>query len=618
MTILSLIFICTCLLPVSISGLQRASIDTGSFSCRPYKVVEGQQNVRFTCHATSSNETVTSYIWRRNGIPSVTGRVLDLSPVTRSRGGSYTCLGRNARGTHVSEAALPVTLDVQYGVTVQVKRSTSVTESQTLDVACSVDSHPVATVKWTKKNDAKLTSQTGSTLTITNIQRSQSGTYVCTATNTLSPCFGTSVVRSDSAEVKVDVQYKPQILTLSINHATNRVTVTEHDSITLMCSVDSNPLSTVKLMKGTKELTAAFNSQTVEYKWTADCRHGGIYSCAAENSIDEPARRHLELFVGCLPRPDDMSSLNRKYVSSHGGNVILSMTILSYPRPSIVWTRPEGHNQNNLTSREISTSAVTVTSTLQLRNLQPEDFGMYQLHANNALGQIVETFTLVSQGPPLAPTDVTVSVKDSASLHISWKQEFNGGSAQIFTVEYSKDNEHWDEARSYLETGRGKDLQAVLSNLESDTIYHVRIITGNIYGHSMYTVSVQGRTESRLKDPVVIVCMIIGVLIVIAVAVIIVLSTKSRACAEESKNEGQSHSGVIQNNQDSGIYSGLRDKECDRQIYTVLKSFAKSSTEGNAVYEGLQVRSPQVYEDIKTSITTETNTGDLDLHVYEN
>ncbi|XP_046544403.1 uncharacterized protein LOC124254614 [Haliotis rubra] len=122
-----------------------------------------------------------------------------------------------------------------------------------------------------------------------------------------------------------------------------------------------------------------------------------------------------------------------------------------------------------------------------------------------------------------------------------------------------------------------------------------------------------------VSDPAVIAGISIGVVLLIGNAVIIVLSRKSLTCFEETKNEGASHTGAMQNTQDASIYSGLQDNECDKQIYTGLKSFEKSPTECNSEYQGLQMRSTQVYEDLNiSSIKTPTEPNAGDLHVYEN
>ncbi|XP_071094645.1 cell adhesion molecule CEACAM5-like [Haliotis cracherodii] len=299
----------------------------GSATCRPHRVYVGQQNVQLTCRVTAANPAVTSYTWTHNSsvIQSVRGAVLTISSVSRTTGGSYTCQGNNSLG---GSTPSQVTLEVQwelryhriscfisdtgcsvyvydhvasfpeYQPSVSVRSSQTVNETQTLNVTCSVDSKPAATVTWTRTNSSSFTPQTGSTLTISNIQRSQAGAYVCTATNTLSPCVGTSVMRSDSVEVTVDVQYPASVSMFTANSLSGLVTVNESDPVTLRCQVDSNPRPIIRLLNGTEELTRADNSLTTEYRLeSADCRQRGNYSCTATNNIGTPVNLRMELMV---------------------------------------------------------------------------------------------------------------------------------------------------------------------------------------------------------------------------------------------------------------------------------------------------------------------------------
>ncbi|XP_046546386.1 sialoadhesin-like [Haliotis rubra] len=358
----------------------------GSATCRPHRVYVGQQNVQLTCRVTAANPAVTSYTWTHNSsvIQSASGGVFTISSVSRTSGGSYTCQGRNSLGGSTSS---PVTLEVQYGPSVSVAASTqTVTEGQTLTATCSVDSKPAAAVTWTRKDGGNFTPQTGSTLTISNIQRSQAGTYVCTATNTLSPCGGTSVVRSDSVEVTVDVQYPVTINMFTANSLSGSVTVNESDPATLSCQVDSNPRSVIRLLNGTEELTRADNSLTATYRLeSADCRQRGNYSCTATNNIGAPVSQRVELLVKCSPRLDGTVSQQLKYAARLGGDVTVSVSVLAYPLPTFTWSRSISTTQD-LTGSSSPVSDISVTARLHLTNLQQQDFGDYSLTVDNGVG----------------------------------------------------------------------------------------------------------------------------------------------------------------------------------------------------------------------------------------
>ncbi|XP_071094657.1 neural cell adhesion molecule 1-like [Haliotis cracherodii] len=246
--------------------------------CRPYRVYVGQQNVQLTCQVTAANPTVTSYSWTRDGssIPSATSSMYSLSPVTRGSAGNYTCAARNSVGTSSSPG---IGVDVQYPPNVSVPSSQTLIETQTLTVTCSVDSKPAAAVRWTQKDDSSFTPQTGSTLTISNIQRSQAGTYVCTATNTLSPCWGTALPRSESREMTVDVQYGP-----SMSGVPSTSPVTETTALHINCNsytVHGNPTFTNYRWTG-----PGYSSSGPVLNITSIIRTAsGVYNCTASNTL---------------------------------------------------------------------------------------------------------------------------------------------------------------------------------------------------------------------------------------------------------------------------------------------------------------------------------------------
>ena len=80
-------------------------------------------------------------------------------------------------------------------------------EGDTLSITCRVSSaNPAPSeYKWSKVDDNTF-SHTGPVLTISNVQRSNAGTYRCTAVNTMVQTSGGSQRGSDTEDVVVDVQ----------------------------------------------------------------------------------------------------------------------------------------------------------------------------------------------------------------------------------------------------------------------------------------------------------------------------------------------------------------------------------------------------------------------------
>ncbi|XP_067675448.1 B-cell receptor CD22-like [Haliotis asinina] len=601
---------------------------TLSPTCQPHRVYVGQPNAQLICQVTAANPSVTSYIWTHNGSPisSATSREYSLSPVSRSSGGSYTCAGRNSVGTSSVSA---VTVEVQYKPSVSVPQSTPVRESQTLNISCSVDANPAAAVTWTKKDDSSFTSQSGSTLTISNIQRSQARTYVCTATNTLSPCVGTALPQSESREMTVDVQYSANITSFSINSKQNRVTVNERDPVTITCQVDGNPRSSIILYNGSVEISRADNSESDQKGWPhAECRQRGNYSCTADNNIGSgEQRRVVELLIHCSPRYDESYPVQDRYASATNSDVSLSVHILSYPGPNITWSRTNITTQRNLTSSTSLTriSDLTMMSTLTLTNVQRDDFGEYHVYVNNGVGQPVEySITLDPKGPPGPPTNVTVIPLGPSSLQVSWIKGFNGGDTQTFIVEYSTDDASWKEAGKYVENGL-EEYQTNITGLQPQTVFYVRVTAENVNGRSFGTNSVRGLTGKEVKvtggltspQGGLIAGVTVGMLVLaVIVVVVVIMHRKGFRCvllkpgSKVLQNRPKGHATQREHVEagDVNLYSGLQDRENDKQTYTYLKTYenagvaASTGTDSTNEYEGLERKDQQHYEAIKLAM----------------
>lgn len=91
-------------------------------------------------------------------------------------------------------------------------------EGTQLLITCSGQSYPAMTdndVTWTKQNDVSFNSK-GKELVIDNINRVDSGNYVCSIVIELEPTFGQPINVTGRTTVEVDVFCKYYILLLFI------------------------------------------------------------------------------------------------------------------------------------------------------------------------------------------------------------------------------------------------------------------------------------------------------------------------------------------------------------------------------------------------------------------
>ncbi|XP_077453845.1 cell adhesion molecule CEACAM8-like [Stigmatopora argus] len=150
-------------------------------------LVEFNSTVHLSCSSFGSSP---SFQWLNGSTVILEGdtvqltdgnATLILAPVTRYDNGSFKCRVSNAINEATSE---PVHLSVSYGPdSVQIMGQSQINVKQTLTLICFADSVPLANYIWTSPNQTKL--HNSSTLVKTNVYFSDSGSYICSASNNI-------------------------------------------------------------------------------------------------------------------------------------------------------------------------------------------------------------------------------------------------------------------------------------------------------------------------------------------------------------------------------------------------------------------------------------------------
>ncbi|XP_046543335.1 hemicentin-1-like isoform X2 [Haliotis rubra] len=492
----------------------------------------------------------------------------------------YICTASNTAG--LSDTA-QVNINVQYGpgTSVSINPSsphTAVEGTGPVSISCTADCNPSCGLQLRKGTTDVGQGQ----VTLDKVNRAQAGDYTCEAEN---------VIGHASIQFTLVVHYPVNISMFTVNSLSRSVTVNESDQTTLSCQVDSNPRSVIKLLNGSEELTRADNSLTATYRLeSADCRQRGNYSCTATNNIGAPVTKTVELLVKCSPRLGETVPKQLKYASRKSGDVTVSVSVLAYPLPTFTWRRSISTSQD-LTGSSSPVSDISVTARLHLTDLQQQDFGDYSLAVDNSMGgSVTYTVNIVPIGPPNTPTNVSVSPEGPFTLHVSWKEEFNGGATQTFAVEYSTDEKDWKTAGSHTETGSGNYMTSVINDLNSDTLYYVRVVARNKFGNSSYTEHATGLTEKKVIPPAsssqagLIAGLTVCVALVVGIVVVVVIMIRKRyrcICilqkigSTDTQNASQipENTGEQVHFQDINLYSGLQERADDKQTYTELKNY---------------------------------------------
>ncbi|KAK1895808.1 Carcinoembryonic antigen-related cell adhesion molecule 5 [Dissostichus eleginoides] len=268
--------------PSSISVLTR--VTNVVVTSKPTELVEFNSSVSLSCSSSGSS---LSFLWL-NSSSEVTGSdrlqitdgnsTLTIINVTRYEQGPFSCRVSNPINEVPSD---PLNLTIYYG-----PEKTHLTISQPqkyyengsdISLVCSADSRPSAVFKWFL--NGALLSDTGSDLSLMNVQISQSGNYSCRA-------FNDKTLRYETSQPSV-VSVLEKVSGASVTSPSNLPI--EGNSFRLICDA-AGSVFTRKWRKGgldltpTVNMTLTNNSRELSFS-SLNKDDNGDYSCVISNPL---------------------------------------------------------------------------------------------------------------------------------------------------------------------------------------------------------------------------------------------------------------------------------------------------------------------------------------------
>ncbi|KAK2909376.1 hypothetical protein Q8A67_005213 [Cirrhinus molitorella] len=228
-------------------------------------VMEGDW-ILFVCGSCIPSMTVPTYIWRKDGrlhSQHHGNNILFLDSVELENGGRYSCT-LSGHG-ELNSMSAEITVRPGYApksISTSISPSGEIVEGDSVTLSCNSDAKPPAGIRWIKEGTLV---ESGRIYSISNISSDHSGEYKCRSRNK----YG----EKDSA-VLLNVMYAPRDVAVTANPSGE---IVEGDSVTLICSSDSNPPALIFSWFKENQISAVGSGQSFSPL------QGGPFYCEAQN-----------------------------------------------------------------------------------------------------------------------------------------------------------------------------------------------------------------------------------------------------------------------------------------------------------------------------------------------
>jgi len=216
-------------------------------------------------------------------------------------------------------------LDIQFAPEVSIKpteASISALEDSTVNITCTAQANPAASIIWKEKKTGQTISYNG-ILSLPNISKQQAGSYVCEASNIIGI--------SESLETVINVKYGATVLAVVPQGIVEK---TYNTDVELTCQADGNPLPSFKWVHHTKTGPVTRGHDKVLTIARLDYQDQGEYSCEVTNEISSS---RSEVVLVDIQGPPRITSENKHIFLLEGSDATLEVEFCGSPIPKQTW-----------------------------------------------------------------------------------------------------------------------------------------------------------------------------------------------------------------------------------------------------------------------------------------
>ncbi|XP_023964811.1 neural cell adhesion molecule 1 isoform X10 [Trachemys scripta elegans] len=459
------------------------------------------------------------------------GSELTIKKVEKSDEAEYTCMAENKAGEQ--DAIIHLKVFAKPKIT-YVENKTAMELEDQITLTCEASGDPIPSITWRtstrnisneeKTLDGRIVVRSHarvSSLTLKDIQYTDAGEYVCTASNTIG---------QDSQAMYLEVQYAPKL------QGPVAVYTWEGNQVNITCEVFAYPSAVISWFRDGQLLPSSnysnikiYNTPSASYlEVTPDSENDfGNYNCTAVNRIGQESSEFI------LVQADTPSSPSIDRVEPYSSTAQVEfdepeatggVPILKYKAEWRALGEEDWH------SRWYDAKEANMEGMITIMGLKPETTYAIRLSAINGkgLGEIsaVSQFKTQPVREPSAPKLEGQIGEDGNSIKVNLIKQDDGGSPiRHYLIKYkAKLSSDW---KPEIRLPSGSD-HVILKSLEWNAEYEVYVIAENQQGkskpaHYAFRTSAQPTVIPASTSPTsgLGTAAIVGILIVIFVLLLV-------------------------------------------------------------------------------------------------
>ncbi|XP_025896792.1 neural cell adhesion molecule 1 isoform X2 [Nothoprocta perdicaria] len=499
------------------------------------------QSVTLACDADGFPEPTMT--WTKDGEPleqeddrekysfNYDGSELVIKKVDKSDEAEYICIAENKAGEQ--DATIHLKVFAKPKIT-YVENKTAMELEEQITLTCEASGDPIPSITWRtstrnisneeKTLDGRIVIRSHarvSSLTLKEIQYTDAGEYVCTASNTIG---------QDSQAMYLEVQYAPKL------QGPVAVYTWEGNQVNITCEVFAYPSAVISWFRDGQLLPSSnysnikiYNTPSASYlEVTPDSENDfGNYNCTAVNRIGQESSEFI------LVQADTPSSPSIDRVEPYS-----STAQVEFDEPEATGGVPilkykaewRALGEGEWRSRLYDAKEASAEGTITITGLKPETTYSVRLSAVNGKGvgeiSLPSDFKTQPVREPSAPKLEGQMGEDGNSIKVNVIKQDDGGSPiRHYLIKYKA--KHSSEWKPEIRLPSGSD-HVMLKSLDWNAEYEVYVIAENQQGkskpaHYAFRTSAQPTVIPASTSPTsgLGTAAIVGILIVIFVLLLV-------------------------------------------------------------------------------------------------